>query len=258
LLTRGTTNPRKTPSAQQTAPPDPNVLPRCESVDLMARLHRQKLLVLLDEIASEGFMAGHMLPREVDLQARFEVSRHVVREIIRALEERGVVSVRHGKGATVQPFTQWNVLDPIVATALLSGPHKHRLLLELTDCRALLEVGAARMAATRASTTALEEITSGVDRLDSIARRSYAERGEAEVAVHRAIVTAAANATLQRMVQPALDATQVAAEMLGRRSPTLAEHRRIAAALGHRDANEAAAAMHQHFEALGRDLRRST
>jgi DNA-binding FadR family transcriptional regulator len=52
-----------------------------------------------------------MLPREVDLAAEFEVSRGVARETIRAMEERGLVSVKHGKGATIEA-DDWDVFDP--------------------------------------------------------------------------------------------------------------------------------------------------
>jgi DNA-binding FadR family transcriptional regulator len=58
----------------------------------MARLHREKMSWLLGEIVSEELEAGELLPTEVDLAARLGVSRGVAREVIRALEERGVVS----------------------------------------------------------------------------------------------------------------------------------------------------------------------
>jgi DNA-binding FadR family transcriptional regulator len=70
----------------------------------VARLHRDILRTLLGRIAAGNPPAGAKLPKEVDLAAELGASRGVVRECIRALEERGVVRVTHGHGATVEPI----------------------------------------------------------------------------------------------------------------------------------------------------------
>ena len=64
---------------------------------------REMMRLLIADIVSGARPAGEMLPREVDLAAEFGVSRGVARECIRAMEERGLISVRHGAGATVSP-----------------------------------------------------------------------------------------------------------------------------------------------------------
>jgi FCD domain len=63
-------------------------------------------------------------------------------------------------------------------------------LVELTECRALLEVGVARMAA-HADEGALDAIANTVDRLGAMARQPHAERGRFEIEIHRMIVRAA-------------------------------------------------------------------
>jgi DNA-binding FadR family transcriptional regulator len=94
----------------------------------VARLHRGILRTLLGRIAAGDPPAGTNLPREVDLAADLDASRGVVREVIRALEERGVVRVTHGHGARVEPLARWDVLDPEVLA--VAGP---RLTAEATD-----------------------------------------------------------------------------------------------------------------------------
>lgn len=219
----------------------------------MARLHREKLQVLVRQIVNGECPPGAMLPREVDLQAALDVSRGVVREIIRALEERGLVSVKHGRGATVQPIERWDVLDPLVVAALLAGQDGRRLLLELTECRALLEVGVARMAA-HADEGALDAIANAVDRLGAMPRQPHAERGRFEIEIHRMIVRAAGNSVTARMLEPVLDATALAADLLGRRVASVEEHRRLAAALSDHDPDSAAKRMAAHFGALMEDI----
>src|SRR4051812_40570175 len=109
----------------------------------MSRLHRDKLGVLLRDIVDDRFPPGTMLPREQDLALDLDVSRGVARECVRALEERAVVSVKHGRGTTVRPVEDWNLLDPEVLAALLPGPRSGWVLEQLLECRRLLEPQAA-------------------------------------------------------------------------------------------------------------------
>src|SRR5215211_1324426 len=222
----------------------------------MARLHREKLRRVLDWIVAGEFEPGEKLPTEVELQASLRISRELVREIIRALEERGVVSVRHGSGAIVEPSEHWHVLDPLVLAALLPLPEGRRVLLELTECREVLEVRAAELAAERASDPALDEIAAAVDALGALPPRAYAKRARAEIAVHRALVRAAGHAAMARMLLPVVDATEVAASVLGRRKESGSEHRQIAKALCARDAEQAAVAIREHFAAVREDIAR--
>src|SRR5215204_286368 len=61
-----------------------------DSIAHMARLHREKMRWLLGEIVSGEYEPEELLPPEVVLAERLGVSRGVVREGMRALEERGV------------------------------------------------------------------------------------------------------------------------------------------------------------------------
>ena len=78
----------------------------------MARKHRDVMRLLIADIVSGVRPAGDMLPKEVDLAAEFEVSRGVARETIRAMEERRLISVKHGKGATINEPDDWDVFAP--------------------------------------------------------------------------------------------------------------------------------------------------
>jgi DNA-binding FadR family transcriptional regulator len=222
----------------------------------MAPLHREKMRSLLGAIVSGEFEEGERLPPEVDLVAPLGVSRGVVREVIRALEERGVVSVRHGSGATVTPVADWNVLDPEVLSAVLAGPDGMTILLNLHQCRALLEVGAAGLAARRATEGELAVIRAACERLVAARARDHAGRGAAELALHRSVVAASGNPPMGTMLRPVLDGLEAAAELLGRRAGTREEHRRIVHAIAARDAEAAELAMRSHLDALAADLRK--
>src|SRR5919204_2548968 len=116
----------------------------------MSRLHRNLMRVLIADIAGGAIAPGAPLPRETDLARQFGVSRGVARECVRGLEERGLVAVKHGRGATVNPPDRWDVFSPDVLSALLAAEHGPRILGEYLECRRILEIEAVGLAAKRA------------------------------------------------------------------------------------------------------------
>lgn len=57
---------------------------------------------LIEDITSGRYPVGSLLPTEFDLCTQFGVSRHTVREAIRRLQERGLVTRQRGIGTTVK------------------------------------------------------------------------------------------------------------------------------------------------------------
>ena len=96
---------------------------------------------------------GGVLPPERDLATRFSVSRDTVREAIRSLSEAGFLVSRRGRyGGTF-------VVDPLPAPALHDGPPPTASEIEdVLGLRSILEVGAARAAATRDLSAAEREL----------------------------------------------------------------------------------------------------
>ena len=137
----------------------------------MSSLHREVMRVLLGDITSGAVAEGERLPTLTELAAQFGVSTGVIRECQRALAERGLVSVRHGRRAVVRPEEDWDVFDPDVLTALVRGDRGAHVLAEYLESRRLLEVEAAGLAAERA--------TSGGDPAPRQRVRRHARRGRA-------------------------------------------------------------------------------
>jgi DNA-binding FadR family transcriptional regulator len=132
----------------------------------VARLHREVVDTLLSRIVGGRYEPGALLPKEQELASEFEISRGTAREALRALEERGVVAVKHGRGARVQPAEDWNVLDPSVAHALATGPRRREFLRELEAFRSMLEAEAAALAAERASARQREALRAQAQELE--------------------------------------------------------------------------------------------
>jgi len=68
------------------------------------RLHQDVADQLRDAILDGRYRAGEKLPPERELAEEFQVNRTSVREAIKVLEGLGLVRVRQGDGATVQPL----------------------------------------------------------------------------------------------------------------------------------------------------------
>jgi GntR family transcriptional regulator len=61
--------------------------------------------VMTGEIEAGRYQVGQKIPTEAELQQRFDVSRHTVREALRELKSRGLLSARAGVGTVVRART---------------------------------------------------------------------------------------------------------------------------------------------------------
>ena len=86
-----------------------------------------------------------LVPEEIG--QRFEVSRTVVRESLRVLEAKGLVSARPNVGTRVRPVSDWNLLDPDIIEWRAFGPQRDEQRRELFELRWAIEPLAARLAA---------------------------------------------------------------------------------------------------------------
>jgi DNA-binding FadR family transcriptional regulator len=155
------------------------------------KLHEQMMGEVLAGIVDGEYPEGSRLPKETDLAERHDVSRYVARECIQALRDRGVLAVKHGVGATVQPRDDWHLFDPVLLEAMLSGPERDDVAAQVAECRRLVWPEVAAAAAkrrTKADLAALEAAAGDED-------------------AFRAALLAAAGNRFLRHVLTALDAT---------------------------------------------------
>src|SRR4051794_31742549 len=165
------------------------------------RLHREAMLEFVAEIVSGRLAPGDALPREVAVAERFGISRGIARECLRALEERGLATVRHGSATTVNPREAWDLFDPDVIAASLAGPGAGQLLAEYLECRRLVEIEAAGLAAERATPEALAVLEERLAAMEAAlavpsARAQATALHEADVAIYTALVEATGNLAL--------------------------------------------------------------
>src|SRR6188474_520570 len=104
---------------------------------------------LVTAIVTGEVAPGDILPAEGVLSQQFAVSRTVIRESVKRLQEKGLVTVSQGRGTIVNEPTQWNVLDPDVLSALVDHDETLVVLDELAIVRGSLEATMARAASAR-------------------------------------------------------------------------------------------------------------
>ncbi len=147
------------------------------------RLSHLVISSLMDQIISGSLSTGFSLPPEPVLCQEFKVSRSVVRESVKLLEEKGLVVARQGQGTTVQSLDQWNLLDPLVLEAYIRSDRSLTIYDDLIEVRAALEGQMASRAAVSISETQLRELHSRLENLESLLEdpNRYAE---ADIAYH--------------------------------------------------------------------------
>ncbi len=96
------------------------------------RVHEAVAEQLRDAILDGRFRAGDKLPPERELAREFQVNRSSIREAIGHLERHGLVVVRQGDGATVQPLVEAS-LDALPAMVFHAGRVDVRLLGDLVE-----------------------------------------------------------------------------------------------------------------------------
>jgi DNA-binding FadR family transcriptional regulator len=215
--------------------------------------------VLTVDIVSGIRPMDAMLPKETDLAAEFDVSRGVARETIRAMEERGLIAVKHGKGATINGPEHWDLFDPDVLAATLESERSGDVLAQYLECRRVLEVEAAGFAAERATKKDVERISQALQRMEESSTRPPSQAAEelfheADIAFHQALIAATGNRALGGLVDRIHSALLLARYPLARpqyrQERALPEHRRILAAVSSGDPHEARQAMSDHLDTI--------
>jgi DNA-binding FadR family transcriptional regulator len=191
------------------------------------------------------------LPPEPALCETFSVSRSVVREAVKMLQQKGLVQVRQGSGTTVTPRSMWNMLDELVLAASVAEDEGLDVLDDLVITRRLLESDMANVAARTATDDIVEELRTIVDRMDELVDEHLAYEHQ-DRAFHDLIMRTSGN-RIARAVVRALESQVIhTARYMGdpERDLCVASnrgHRRIFERIAAHDPNGAAEAMFGHI-----------
>lgn len=162
-------------------------------------LYGQVLAELGPAIASGKYPPGMVLRIE-ELEARFGVSRTVVREAVRVLESMRLVGSRRRVGVTVLPREEWSLFDPVLIRWRLADRDRPNQLRSLTELRSAVEPVAARLAAQRVTPEQCGQLTGLAIGLATAAKaRDLTTFLEHDIAFHRLVLAASGNEMFARL-----------------------------------------------------------
>lgn len=148
------------------------------------------------DIVSGRFESGALLPGDAELAQRFRVSRTVLREALKTLDAKGLISPRVRVGTSVRARREWNHFDPEILLWYIETGVDARLLGQLQDIRLAFEPTAAALAARNATAAQVAAIGEGVSALFS-GSLSPEEAVAAMTGIHTTVAEASANVFVQ-------------------------------------------------------------
>ena len=124
----------------------------------MKNMHGHTLDHLGSAIVAGRYPAGSVIPPEPTLCGEFGVSRTVVREAVKSLVAKNLVTTGPKVGTRVLPAEQWNWFDADVVAWQGKAGLTREFLRDLQELRRIVEPAAVRLAAERASAADIAEV----------------------------------------------------------------------------------------------------
>lgn len=206
---------------------------------------------LVDDIVSGRLAAGDTLPTEAEIGDHFGVSRTVVRESVKLLQDKGLVLIHRGVGTVVRSSQSWDMIDEIVLSALVHNDESLVILDELVSVRAALE---REMAITAAGVRTPEHLTAIQAAMRSMERVADdpAEFALADAAFHDVVMTTSGNRLGRAIVTSIHDKARTTGRYHGTTSAvytamTIDEHRAVLTAIENGDPATAGTTMYDHI-----------
>ena len=199
---------------------------------------------LLDMIQEKGYTVGDKLPTEVELTEALGVGRNTVREGLRILVSRNIVTIRQGSGTFISDKN--GVADDPLGFSMIED--RRKLTEDLIQVRVMLEPPIAALAAQNAADKEIEELEAVlVEMEDLIAqKKDYAEK---DSQFHAQIANLSHNLVMTNLIPVITDGIRVFAGSVQETEyqQTLLSHRSIFEAIKGRRPVEAQQAMEFHL-----------
>jgi len=206
---------------------------------------------LEETILSGAFARGSKLPSEQALADQFGVSRNVVREAFKILEERGLVQVIGGSGTFVCEPSAETTKDAFGRYIRFIGEDASSM--PLLEARLILESATARLAAQRAEDADLAAMAEYLERMRQ--NMDCAEAWtEADLQLHLAVAKATHNPFLMVLLEPLVGQVRnmIAQETVahGATHAAVKAHELLYDCIKRGDAEGAQQAMEDHLRAI--------
>jgi DNA-binding FadR family transcriptional regulator len=165
---------------------------------MIKNVHGNTVDHLGEAILAGRYAPGASIPPEPLLCEELGVSRTVVREAVKSLIAKGLVTSGPKVGTKVLPSEHWNWFDPDVIVWQSKAGLTPEFLRDLQDLRRVVEPAAVRMAAERATAAEIAEIESAFQGM----KRAVEEGGDYvahDLRFHQGLLRASGNRMLVQM-----------------------------------------------------------
>jgi DNA-binding FadR family transcriptional regulator len=209
--------------------------------------HAEVARILGIDIIKGRYPEGAKLPVDAELFHLFGVSRPVLREGVRTLVAKGLLSTKAKVGTVVRERSAWNMFDADVLAWHLEGNIDSRFISDLAEIRLAVESRSAALAAQRRSDAHIAEMRGSIEQMRHEAYNS-AGFAEGDLSLHIAVAKASSNPFMRSMggvIQAALRASFLLSAPVSERERDIAidAHERIVDAITNKNPEAASAAM---------------
>jgi GntR family transcriptional repressor for pyruvate dehydrogenase complex len=203
-----------------------------------------------DAIRSKVLLPGEKISSEQELCRQFKVSRTAVREALRMLSARGLVSIEKGRGIFIQSPSAETVTDPIHLYLQMQGEKNY--ILDVVHARQIIEPQIAASAAEYHTDEDAEKLKKDFQDLVS-SEGDYNELSRLDMLFHLDIAKASENSLIPLILEPIQRLaprikSSVYATVADAKQSAIEWHERILEAILRHDSEGARTAMMRHLE----------
>lgn len=164
----------------------------------MARIESLSLTEQVTQELGKTIIGGRFYDQsdvisEAMLCTEFQVSRTAIRESVKILNSKGLITSHSRKGIVVEPLENWNLYDKHVLSWILLSQPSVELLYELAQLRSAIEPQSAVLAAEHITESELNSIASVLTKLKALTGSHESEYKDLKVQFHTTILNASQN-----------------------------------------------------------------
>ncbi|WP_022944523.1 FadR/GntR family transcriptional regulator [Pseudoalteromonas ruthenica] len=213
----------------------------------MSRIENLNLSQQVTNELGKAIIAGHYdaysgLPTEAQLCEEYGISRTAVREAVKMLAAKGLISSRPRQGIRVEPADNWNLYDTNVLKWMLESSPSLYVLKEFLQMRLAIEPQAAALAAKRGDSEAIALIGEACANMEQAAQQE-GDIHQFDLTFHTAVLQASGNRffyQLRDFIRTALNVSiQHTTPAKGNKKAIAEEHMKVYKAIADGEAERA-------------------
>ncbi len=182
-----------------------DILQVTREVNIFAPVENREILskkianLIEDAIHTRKIANGNKLPSETELSSQFGVSRTVIREALRTVSAKGLISIEKGRGIFVKALSADTVSDPL--HQYLKFKISQNYALDVIHARQIIEPSIAAFAALHRTEEDMEKLHSNITRLKSYSGET-AGLASLDMEFHLLIAKASQNQVMPLILDP--------------------------------------------------------